>query len=526
MLAEEGPDAFHRYANAVGIADGGGADNGHHNPHHLPLLVDDRPAAVARIHGGAVEKITPIHLRIPLGDHGASGHLQLHSQERSARVAKHHDIAARPRQPVCQRECRHIQSLALDQRDIGVLKRRDHSGRKLPLVILGIHDHDLRSTVDHMTVGEHVSRGDDKPGAGGDAHHRFWRLLQHPFESILPLLAAPIPRLAGGRHQKEPIGLCDWLEIQFVHGRPVELIEGVSHRVGQAGDVAAAGHRQHRADIVGDRLLPRHEFQRAAKMDRGIVIPTGEHLADGEVVAGEGILRIAPPHRLCKVMHAPHIVVRSQRPDQAHQEIGMEVIRIEPAGGEQFFVGQIVGAQSQQFQAVLDHDVGLLGDLRPFLGRDPGLPQPHPLLFRQTQPIDQPHLGRLFHLWRPLPSGQHHLVALHSFSRRAASHRIRLDRSQHFRTGRRHQSITGKRDVHGICQQRDEEFVEPGSVRLRGHLLWCGQHLFFFVGQIPPLVGEREHWAADGGDASGRLQILFESGDLLEFERVATGQVV
>ena len=214
--------------------------------------------------------------------------------------------------------------------------------------------------------------------------------------------------------------------MELVERPAVELVELIRLIVGDLPVPHHAVHADRHGDVVGNFLEIGHDLEGATEVLRGRGIALQEHLADGEVVVGKGVVRLAL-HHLREVGHRLEIVVGDERVDEAHHEVGPTALGIEPAGGNQLFLGEIAVAELEELVAVANHLIGLLGDAFILLLGDPFLPQAELLLILHHLPLGQLLLRRLAQVGRELRIGEEDLVDLHRFRGGAARLRVGLE---------------------------------------------------------------------------------------------------
>ncbi len=151
-----------------------------------------------------------------------------------------------------------------------------------------------------------------------------------------------------------------------------------------------------------------------------------EHLADGEVVVGVGVVRLAL-HDLREVGNRLEIVVGHDRIDESHHEVGPAAFGVQAAGGDQFLLGEVFVAELEQFETVTDHLIRFLRDPLILLLGDPFLSEPALLLFLPHLPFGQLLLCGLAQIGRHLRIGKEDLVDLHRLGGRATRLRVGLE---------------------------------------------------------------------------------------------------
>ena len=234
-----------------------------------------------------------------------------------------------------------------------------------------------------------------------------------------------VPLLAILRCLGSP-ALVEGEEVELVERPAVELVELIRLIVGDLPVPHHAVHADRHGDVVGNFLEIGHDLEGATEVLRGRGIALQEHLADGEVVVGKGVVRLAL-HHLREVGHRLEIVVGDERVDEAHHEVSPSVLGVEPAGGNQLFLGEIAVAELEELVAVANHLIGLLGDAFILLLGDPFLPQAELLLILHHLPLGQLLLRRLAQVGRELRIGEEDLVDLHRFRGGAARLRVGLE---------------------------------------------------------------------------------------------------
>ena len=234
-----------------------------------------------------------------------------------------------------------------------------------------------------------------------------------------------VPLLAILRRLGSP-ALIEGEEVELVERPAVELVELIRLIVGDLPVPHHAVHADRHGDVVGNFLEIGHDLEGTTEVLRGRGIALQKHLADGEVVVGKGVVRLAL-HHLREVGHRLEIVVGDDRVDEAHHEVGPTVLGVEPAGGNQLFLGEITVAELEELVAVANHLVGLLGDAFILLLGDPFLPEAELLLILHNLPLSQLLLCRFALIGGELRIGEEDLVDLHRFRGGAARLRIGLE---------------------------------------------------------------------------------------------------
>ncbi len=489
VLLEERPDSLHRDADGVGRPDQARPPDRHDDTDDPTRLVDDRPAAVTGIDDG-VEKEGPVELRIGRGGDLSAGALQFQAERRAAGIAEDHDLGAALRHCLAQRHRLRLEPFDPEQREIGILRFGHERGEELLVPILRIEDRDVGGPLDDMVVGEHISRGDNEAGAVGDADDNLRRLVKHRLDPLLPLGAshrpARRPEDAVGKHRaavllatlatsptgaararrrtwpggrsRAPHGagaawttgptrpawapgavpllailrrlgspaLVEGEEVELVERPAVQLVELVRLIVGDLPLPHHAVHADRHGDVVGNFLELGHDLEGATEVLRGRGIALQEHLADGEVVVGKGVVWLAL-HHLREVGHRLEIVVGDDRVNEAHHEVGPSALGVEPAGGDQLLLGEIAVAELEELVTVANHLVGLLGDALVLLRGNPFLPEAELLLLLHHLPLGQLLLRRFAQIGGELRIGEEDLVDLHRFLGGAARLRIGLE---------------------------------------------------------------------------------------------------
>ena len=477
MLLEERPHPLHRDPDAVGTPDGVGPHHGNNHPDRLTGLVDDRPAAVTGIDIGVEQERSPVDLRLSLRGDLATRALQFEPEQGSARVAEHHDLRAAARHRLGQRHRRSLEFGALQEGEIGVLRRGNDRRHELLFTVVRIEDHDIGSPFDDMGVGENVAGSDHETGPRGDPDDHLIRFVKqagnrplssrlskrptvgghdrvgkrnplppsrptgprtpsrpcrprHPRRTIAARATAGSARtlapLLRSLHSLRPLERVVRGKAEIVNRHPVEVVEFGGILVGKPvphGHPAGAdGHPQ----VVRHGLTIGEDFQGPPEVPRRQAVLLRQHLRHGEVAEREGVVRL-PIGDDGEVLGSLEIVPGHHHVDEAGNEVGFATLGIETTGRHQLFLGELHLPQLEELKAVLDHVVGLAIDLSVFLLGDPLLPEATLVLVFHLLPARKPTLRRLPQGGRQLRIGQEDLVDLHRFRRSPAGLRVGLD---------------------------------------------------------------------------------------------------
>jgi hypothetical protein len=233
--------------------------------------------------------------------------------------------------------------------------------------------------------------------------------------AIVPLLA--ILRRLGSS------ALVEGEEMKLIESLAVELIELVRLIGRDLPQPHHAVHADRHGDVVGHRLEIGHDLKGATEVLCGRGVALQEHLADGEIVVGKGVVRFAL-HNFREVGHCLEVVVGDDRIDEAHHEVGPTALGVEPTGGHEFLLGEVAVVELEELVAVADHLVSLFGDAFILLFGHPPLPEAALLPLLHHLPLGKLLLSRLAHIGGNLRIGEENLVDLHRFGCGAARLRI------------------------------------------------------------------------------------------------------